>query len=85
MSAKSRNFASNSEGRPPNFAKASGVILGRPTKAPASATTKSSVFQVKGAKTRPSVTTVPRSVMKQAARIVLPKSVRLKPYSIITV
>ena len=36
---------------------------------------KTKVLIVKGAKMRPSATTVPRSVMKQAARIVLPYSV----------
>ena len=45
---------------------------------------KISVFTVNGAKIRPSATTVPRSVIKQAARMVLPYSVVLKPNSIIT-
>ncbi len=45
---------------------------------------KITVFIVNGAKMRPSATTVPRSVTKQAAKIVLPYSVLLKPNSSIT-
>ena len=46
--------------------------------------TKTSVRSVKGEKIRPSAITVPRSLMKQAARMVLPYSVVLKPSSSIT-
>ena len=45
---------------------------------------KMSVLSVKGAKSSPKATTVPRSVTKQAASTVLPYSVVLKPNSIIT-
>ena len=47
-------------------------------------TTLTSVCSVKGAKTNPRKMTVPRSLMKQAARMALPKSVLFKPSSSIT-
>ena len=46
--------------------------------------TKTSNQMLKLAKRPPSASTVPRSVMKQAARIILPIDVSLRPPSIIT-
>ena len=42
------------------------------------------VLYVKGANSTPSAITVPRSLMKHAPRMPLPKPVRLKPVSSIT-
>ena len=47
-------------------------------------TTKTASSPLKCANSPPRASTVPRSVTKQAARIILPKSVRLSPVSIIT-
>ena len=69
----------------PNIANIDGVIFGNIIQTKTRIMTNSDVFHVKGANTKPSVMTVPKSVMKQAARIVLPNSPLLKPYSIITV
>src|SRR5574341_1446413 len=50
----------------------------------ADTTTKTRVRRLNGEKIRPSASTVPRSLTKQAARIALPNSVMLKPSSSIT-
>lgn len=46
--------------------------------------TNTAVFLVNGEKMRPRAITVPRSLMKQEARIALPYSVTLKPSSSMT-
>ena len=45
---------------------------------------KMSVLMVKGEKMRPNAMTVPRSLMKQAARMAFPYVVRLNPSSSMT-
>src|ERR1039457_2059971 len=77
-------FVSSSETRPPYFSKNQGVTNGRAAKTTTLAPTKINVRIVKGAKMRPSAITVPRSFTKQAARMPLPKSVRLRPNSSMT-
>src|ERR1039458_3664784 len=74
-------LASISETRPPYFLKNHGVRKGKITKTAIDTTTKISVLMVNGEKINPSATTVPMSLMKQAARIDLPYSVTLKPSS----
>src|ERR1700691_1313957 len=81
---KRRYLASNSETRPPYFLKNRGVRNGSTTKTTMETTTKISVLMVNGEKINPSAITVPRSLMKQAARIAFPYSVTLKPSSNIT-
>src|ERR1700679_1548407 len=85
--AKRRNrmyFASSSETRPPYFLKNHGVRNGNTAKTTTETPTKMSVLIVNGEKISPSAMTVPRSLMKHAARIALPYSVVLKPSSSIT-
>jgi len=81
---KRRYLASNSETRPPYLLKNHGVRNGRPMNTTTETTRKISVFMVNGEKINPSAITVPRSLMKQAARIALPYSVTLNPSSSIT-
>ena len=81
---RSRNFVSSSEGRPPNFRKKRGVRYGSATKAIAATAAKATVRIVKGANSSPRAMTVPRSVMKHAARTVFPKSVLFSPNSSMT-
>jgi hypothetical protein len=61
-----------------------GVRNGSTIKITTLTTTKISVFIVKGEKIRPNAMTVPRSLIKQAARIAFPNSVTLKPNSSMT-
>src|ERR1700690_1138257 len=79
-----RYFASSSEGRLPYFLKNQGVTYGNTAKTTTLTTMNITVFMVKGAKIRPRAMTVPRSVIKQAARIVFPNSVLFRPSSSIT-
>src|SRR5271163_4817756 len=81
---KSRNFVSSSEGRLPYSRKNLGVSQGRITKTTTPTPRKIKVLIVNGANMRPRATTVPRSLMKQAASTVLPYSVTLNPYSNMT-
>jgi hypothetical protein len=60
------------------------VTTGKRVKARRQTAANTRVRQVKGANMAPKARTVPRSVMKQAPRIPLPKSVRLSPVSSIT-
>src|ERR1035437_352048 len=77
-------LASSSETRPPYFRKNHGVTKGRTAKTATETTTKISVLMVNGEKINPNAITVPRSLMKQAARMDLPYSATLKPSSSIT-
>ena len=83
-SRNSRYFASISDARPPYFRKNFDVSDGKTAKARTQTPIKIRVLMVKGEKISPSAITVPRSLMKQAARIDLPKSVLLNPSSSMT-
>ena len=65
-------LVSISETRPPYLLKNHRVKKGRKAKTTAQTPTKIRVFTEKGEKIRPKAITVPRSLMKQAARIDLP-------------
>src|ERR1035438_7661232 len=81
---KRRYLASISETRPPYLRKKHGVRKGRAAKTATEVATKIRVLMVNGEKISPKAITVPRSLMKQAARMDLPYSVTLKPSSSIT-
>jgi len=61
-----------------------GVSQGKTAKTTTATPAKISVLTVKGAKMKPSASTVPRSLMKQAASTVLPYSVLFSPNLSIT-
>ncbi len=77
-------MVSGSLTRCPTLSKNQGANLGSSQSATAVAAPNSASQASKCANTMPSASTVPRSVMKQAARMILPSSVLLKPVSTIT-
>src|SRR5438105_137980 len=77
-------LASNSDTRPPYRPKNHGVRNGRTIKTRMLAMINTNVRMVNGEKIKPSAITVPRSFTKHAARIPLPKVVRLNPNSSMT-